>query len=179
MTPRRWIEQILARNGAHFDLVESTGHCATQQRPDGSGRHRAGRMALAVVDERPVALLFAEGRRVAIERLRKLLGADAVRLASCHELDQILGAGGENLARTDRGLRDISFMMDASLLSAPAVVIRPCDAAASVQLSIADWLAVEQPGLAHFTEPDRESVPNASDRVGDPSHRDTGHFSTS
>lgn len=113
------------------------------------------RVVVAVVDDRPIALVFPASRRVVLERLRKLLAADEVRLAPCEEAAGFLGDPPPGTAGQSPGLPGGPLLMDASLLSARALEIRRCGEEGSVRWAIEDWLAAANPILGFFTEPAR------------------------
>ncbi len=113
------------------------------------------RVVVAEVDDRPVVLIFPASRRVVFERLRKLLGADEVRLAPGEEVERILGDRQGVQSRPLPELRGVSVLMDASLLSARTLEIQSTDEAGPVRLTLEGWLATANPGLGYFTEPNR------------------------
>lgn len=112
-------------------------------------------VAVAVVDNRPVALLFPASRRVVLERLAKLFRADEVRLAACDEVDRILPDPADGSGLATPAPATVPLLMDASLLSAPAIEVRPCGDRGPVRLTLEDWLATARPTLGFFTEPAR------------------------
>jgi prolyl-tRNA editing enzyme YbaK/EbsC (Cys-tRNA(Pro) deacylase) len=124
---------------------------------DRDGHGCMARMAIAVVDGRPVALIFPASRRVVLERLGKLLGADEVRLADRDEVDDVAGRRGVASSRAVADSRRMSVLMDASLLSARSLEIAPDAEGTPLRLTIEDWLATANPGLGFFTEPDAAS----------------------
>ncbi len=111
---------------------------------------------VALVDDRPVALVFPATRCVVVDRLGRLLGADHVRLASCDEVDWIFGDGESDGTRPLPDLRGVSVLMDATLLSARALEIQSPGPEGPCRFTLEDWLATANPGLGFFTEPDRE-----------------------
>lgn len=111
-------------------------------------------VAFAVVDDRPVALIFPASRRVVVERLGKLLGADNVRLAPRDEVARFLGEPPIGMGRSIPAPPGVPLLMDATLLSARALEIRPYGEEASVRLPLEDWLATANPTVGFFSEPD-------------------------
>lgn len=155
MTSKRWINEVLNRG---IGGCEELPRCILLgDGLGGAGRGCTARMAFALVDHRAVALIFPASRRVVLDRLRKLLGADEVRLAPCDEVDRILEDRTAELYPSLPDLRRISLLMDASLLSARSLEIQTCAAEDPVRLTLEDWLATADPGLGFFTEPNHES----------------------
>ncbi len=150
---KRRINEMLKHRSVDYDELE--GRVILGEGRGGDGRGCTARLVVAVVDGRPVALIFPASRRVVLDRLGKLLGADEVRLAPSDEVDRIFGDRRVGSHRLLPDLRSISLLMDASLLSARALEIQSCGAGRSVRLTLEDWLATANPGLAFFTEPGR------------------------
>lgn len=113
----------------------------------------AARVAVAVVDDRPVALIFPASRRVVLDRLRKLLRADHVRLAVCDEVARFVGVPPTGADRPAPAPPGVPLLMDASLLSARALDFRPDREGESIRLPLEDWLAAANPALGFFSEP--------------------------
>jgi prolyl-tRNA editing enzyme YbaK/EbsC (Cys-tRNA(Pro) deacylase) len=154
MVSTRWIKEIMMRGESNYE--DLSGRIRLEG-PPGVRHHCTARMAVAVVDGRPVALLFPASRRVVLDRLGRMLGADDVRLVACDEGDRILGGHDAGASRPLPDLSDVSLLMDATLLSARAMEVRSPDGGEPVRLSLEDWLAAANPGLGFFTEPDRET----------------------
>jgi hypothetical protein len=91
-----------------------------------------------------------------LERLRRLLGADEARLATCEEIDRILDEPPIGVSPPRPALPGVSLLLDASLLSARALEIRSCGEC-PFRLSLEEWLPMADPGLGFFTEPDDPS----------------------
>jgi hypothetical protein len=137
---------------------ESRGCIVLGEVRDRDGRPCTARMTVAVVDDRPVALIFPATRRVVLDRLRKLLGADEVRLAPCDAVKRIFGDPKAVLRSgsvPDPG--GLAVLMDASLLSARTLEIQSNGEARPIRLTVEGWLATANPGLGFFAEPDRGS----------------------
>jgi prolyl-tRNA editing enzyme YbaK/EbsC (Cys-tRNA(Pro) deacylase) len=147
------MDDILKKRGVKYEDVH--GHVVLGAKESGvDGRGCTARIVVAVVDDRPVALVFPASRRVVLHRLQNLLGADEVRLAPCDEVERVFGERGAGTSRTSPDLRGISLIMDASLMSARALEIRSGGREGFVRLTLEDWLAAADPGLGFFTEPD-------------------------
>lgn len=149
--PGQWIYHML-----HIRNRDDAGHGGRIMpgAARGAGAGCPARVAMAVVDERPVALVFPASRRVVVDRLRRLLGADHVRMAADDEIDRIMGDPRAWTSRPHHVPPAVSLLMDASLLSARMLEVRSSSEEEPVRLAVEDWLASANPGLAFFTEPD-------------------------
>jgi prolyl-tRNA editing enzyme YbaK/EbsC (Cys-tRNA(Pro) deacylase) len=124
-----------------------------ESRRIGPGLGCLAKVAIAVADDRPIALIFPASRRIVLDRLGKLLGADEVRLADRGEVARIFGEGESGPPRPLSEVRGASLLMDASLLSARTLEVQSGGQKATVRLTLEDWLATASPGLGFFTEP--------------------------
>lgn len=149
---RGWFNEMLGRRGIKYEDLTGT---LRLEAGSGSMSECTATMQVAVVDHRPIALLFPSSRRVVLERLGKLLRADDVSLAPCDAVDRIFGGRESGACHPLPDLRDVSVLMDATLLSARTMEIRANGEQDTVRLSLEDWLAAANPGLGFFTEPDR------------------------
>jgi Cys-tRNA(Pro)/Cys-tRNA(Cys) deacylase len=150
----RWLIQMLTQHGADREKWRGRIILAAT-RTFGAGTGCTARVMVAVVDNRPVALIFPASRCVVLGRLGKLLDADEVHLASREEVDRLLETRETGAPRPSSGPRGISLLMDESLLSARELEIPSGGQDESVRLTIEDWLALANSGLGFFTVPDR------------------------
>jgi hypothetical protein len=183
---KRWVNEMLKRRSVSHE--ESHGPIIIGEGADCDGRGCTARMMVAVVDGRPVGLIFPASRRVVLDRLGKLLGADEVRLAPYDEVDRIFGDRKAAVPLPLPDLPSISLLMDATLLSAGALEIQSYGGEGSVRLTLEDWLATANPGLGFFTEPGRrqdlagpdlstDGLDEFSDRLPEPFSRCGGEVS--
>ena len=121
----------------------------------GAGRGCPAKLTIAVVDDRPVALVFPASRRVVLDRLRKLLGADEVRLAPREEIVRILDDHPDGAGRPPTAPPGVPLIVDASLLSVWSLCIESYQEEGPVKLPLEDWLTTARPRLGFFTEPAR------------------------
>ena len=133
---------------------------ATSEVPGVRDRRDPGRMArlaIAMADDRPIALVFPAGRRVVLDRLRKLLEADEVRLADRVESEGVFGRGktGPTPAPPEPG--SLALLVDSSLLNARSLEVRSAWRETVSLVDLETWLTTAEPGLGFFTEPDADS----------------------
>ena len=107
-------------------------------------------------DGRLVVLILPAARRVVLDRVGKLLGADLVCLLAEADVDATLG---DLQPETPSGSHPekLTMLMDASMLSARGLVLALGTEEDSIRLKFEDWLALVDPGLGFFTEPDHVS----------------------
>ncbi len=135
---------------------------------NGLGAGRRARVAIVLADNRPIALIFPASRRLVLDRLRKLLGADDVRLAEPDEVEQIHGRGRMGPIPSLPDLRGVSSLVDATLMSARTLLVRYLCHEAVVPMNLEDWLSSADSGWGFFTEPDAGSCDFEPRRSGCP-----------
>ncbi len=133
-----------------------------------SGTGRGARVAIVLADDRPIALIFPTSRRLVLERLRKLLDADEVRLADPDEVEQIHGRSETGPIPTHPDLRGVSSLVDATLMSARTLHVRCLRQEVVVPLNLEDWLVSAGSGWGFFTEPDSASCDTEPNCSGSP-----------
>lgn len=151
---KHWIYQMLRLHGPE-DRRLCDRFVPTARRSPHAASGSTASVAVAVVDDRPVALVFPATRCVVLDRLKKLFRADEVRLASGDEVDRFLGDSPTGAPRPAPAPPGVPLLLDASLLSARALEIRSSDGEEPVRLTLEDWLASANPIVGFFTEPAR------------------------
>src|SRR5438067_10238410 len=89
MSTATWVRSELEQCGAAFEEVhhpEAYTAQALAQREHFSG-HRVAKVVVAIVDGRPVELILPASRRVRLDRVQRLIGAGAARLATEKEIE--------------------------------------------------------------------------------------------
>jgi Ala-tRNA(Pro) deacylase len=84
-----WITEILERQGVAFEGRHHRAAFTAQEvaQSEHISGYRVAKVVAVVADGRPVALVVPASRRVVLGRVRELLGAREVRLASEAEMD--------------------------------------------------------------------------------------------
>src|SRR5437667_12026780 len=89
-TAATWIRDELQQRGVAFEErhhPEAYTAQAVAQREHVSG-HRVAKVVIVIADGRPVELILPASRHVVLERVREVLGAESVRLATEAEMQQ-------------------------------------------------------------------------------------------
>ncbi|MGP0064941.1 MAG: YbaK/EbsC family protein [Isosphaeraceae bacterium] len=145
---RRVVYQEL-RDRVAFRVQEAARHRLV-------GAEVLAKLVVVSADDRIAVLILSSSRRVVLERVRRLLGADVVCLIPESELEGIFA--DLRLTGTDTDLaqkhESIALLMDASLLSEGDLVLQAGSLDDSIPLTFEDWLTLAKPGLGFFTEPD-------------------------
>jgi Ala-tRNA(Pro) deacylase len=119
--------------------------------------HRLAKVVIAMADARPVELILPASRRVALDRVRTLLGADVVRLASEAEMERIFTDCETGAIPPLRHWKDVTVLMDASMPSAGDLVFQAGTHEDAIRLKYEDWLRLVNPRVESFTESEQAS----------------------
>ena len=100
MATPTWIRKMLDLRGIPFEELHHSEVYTSQemaQREHISG-HRVAKVVVMMVDDRPVELVLPASRHINVDRVRQILHATNVRLASEEEMEKFftdceLGAG--------------------------------------------------------------------------------------
>jgi len=156
MATATWVREELDQRGIRYEELHHPDAYTAQgvaQQEHVSG-HRVAKVVGVMADGRPVELILPASRRVVLNRVGKLLGADDVRLACEAELGRIFLDCETGALAPLRRWKDVVVLMDASLSSAGNLVIPAGTDEQAIRLDFQDWFARVNPGVGFFTEPD-------------------------
>jgi Ala-tRNA(Pro) deacylase len=111
------------------------------------------KVVVALVDGHPVELVLPACRHVALERLRQILNAKDVRLASEADLEKYFLDVDIGAVPPLRHWEGIDVLMDRSLEVEGDILFRAGTHEDAVRLSFQDWYEMVRPQVAGFSEP--------------------------
>jgi Ala-tRNA(Pro) deacylase len=159
MATATWIKSMLEKRSVayeelHHRIAFTAQEVAQSEHVSG---HCLAKVVVAMADGRPVELILPASRRVALDRVRKLLGAEAVHLASEAEMDQIFTDCETGAIPPLRHWKDVTVMMDASMASVQDLVFQAGTHEDAIRLKFEDWLSLVSPRVEFFAEPEHAS----------------------
>jgi len=159
MATAAWIKSMLEKRGVDFEelrhhVVFTAQEVAQSEHVSG---HCLAKVVVVITDGRPVELILPASRRVLLERVRTLVGADEVRLASEAEMDRIFTDCETGAIPPLRHWRDVAVLMDASLSNARELVFQAGTHEDAIRLRFQDWLSLVHPRVEFFTRPEHAS----------------------
>jgi prolyl-tRNA editing enzyme YbaK/EbsC (Cys-tRNA(Pro) deacylase) len=159
MATATWIETMMEKRGVDCDELQDRVAIRAQKTPQGGtvGIDVLAKVVVVLADGRPTALIVPSSRRVVLERVGKLLGADVVSIIPENEIESALTSRRPARAAFARGHHSITMLMDATLVNAGALVLQAGTAGGGIRLTLGDWLQLANPGVGYFTEPDQDS----------------------
>ncbi len=162
-----WIKDILEKRGvAYEELHHPVAFTAQEvaQSEQVSGDCLA-KVVVLLADGRPVELIVPASRRVVLSRVRELLGAENVRLASEAEMDRIFTDCETGAIPPLRRWKDVTVLMDCSMSKVNDLVFQAGTHEDTIRLKFQDWFALVNPRVESFAEPEHTaSRANFADR---------------
>jgi Ala-tRNA(Pro) deacylase len=154
MATPKWVRKMLERRGVvyeelHHPRAYTAQEVAAEEHVSG---HRVAKVVVAVVDGRPVELVLPASRRVVPQRLREILFAREVRLATERELDKFI-TGCERGAIPPLRHDNVDVLMDTTMIVGGDILFQAGTHKDAVRLRFDDWVRVVNPRVESFTEP--------------------------
>ena len=169
MATATWIRNMLEQRGVPYDELRHPVAFTAQELAE-SGHwsgHCVAKVVVVMANDFPVELIVPASRRIMLSRVRTLLGAEEVHLASEAEMDRFFTDCETGAIRPLRHWKDVAVMMDASLSVARDVVFQAGTHEDAIRLRFQDWLSLVKPRVEFFTEPDHASARAAFTDRGD------------
>jgi Ala-tRNA(Pro) deacylase len=121
------------------------------QREHVSG-HRVAKVVVAMADGRPVELILPASRHVDLNRVRTVLHAHEIRLATEEEMEKFFTDCEVGAIPALRHWKDVDVLMDRSLNVEGDILFRAGTHANAVRLNFRDWYEMVKPQVATFSE---------------------------
>jgi Ala-tRNA(Pro) deacylase len=154
MATPTWIRKMLELCGIPFEeLHHSEVYTAQEvaQREHVSG-HRMAKVVVAMADGRPVELILPASRHVDLNRVRTVLHAHEIRLATEEEMEKFFTDCEVGAITALRHWKDVDVLMDRSLNVEGDILSQAGTHADAVRLNFRDWYELVKPQVATFSE---------------------------
>jgi Ala-tRNA(Pro) deacylase len=155
MATPSWIEKMLKMRGITFEELHHTDAYTAQevaQREHISG-HRVAKVVVVMADDRPVELVLPASRHVDLDRVRHILNATEVRLATEEEMEKYFTDCELGAIPPLRHWKDADVLMDRTLNVEGDILFQAATHADAVRLRFRDWYEMVDPQVATFSEP--------------------------
>jgi Ala-tRNA(Pro) deacylase len=155
MATATWVRDELERKGFAYEELHHTDAWTAQemaQREHVSG-HRVAKVVGVLADGQPVELILPASRRVLIDRVRQLLGANEVRLATEDELQRLFPDCELGAIPALRHWRGVNVVMDGNLSSKGDIIILGGTHRDAIRMNFDDWFDMVNPRVEEFSEP--------------------------
>jgi Ala-tRNA(Pro) deacylase len=154
-----WIKNMLKERGVAFEELRHRPALTAQEvaQSEHVSGHRLAKVVVAIADGRPVELILPASRRVVLDRVRELLAASAIRLASEAEMDRIFTDCETGAIPPLRHWKDVTVLMDASMSHAKDLVFQAGTHEDAIRLKFEVWLALVSPRVESFAVLEHQS----------------------
>jgi Ala-tRNA(Pro) deacylase len=155
MATATWVREELERKGFAYEELHHTEAWTAQelaQREHISG-HRVAKVVGVLADGQPVELILPASRRVLLDRVRQLLGAKEVRLATEQELQQLFPDCEVGAIPALRHWQGAQVIMDGNLVGAGNIIILGGTHRDAIRMNFDNWFELVNPRVEEFSEP--------------------------
>jgi Ala-tRNA(Pro) deacylase len=155
MATATWVREELERKGFAYEELHHTDAWTAQemaQREHISG-HRVAKVVGVLADGQPVELILPASRRVLLDRVRQLLRAKEVRLATEQELEQLFPDCELGAIPALRHWLGVDVVMDGNLAGAGSIIILGGTHRDAIRMNFDDWFDMVNPRVEEFSEP--------------------------
>lgn len=153
MSTQSWITKLLERHGvAYEDRRHDDAFTAQQvaEQEHFSGR-RVVKVVVVVADDRMIELVLPANRQVSLERVREILGARDVRLATEDEMALRLSGAEVGAAPPLRHWDDVPIIMDKTMAVRGDILMQAGTHTEAVRVRFGDWFQLVQPRVESFS----------------------------
>src|SRR6516225_8743505 len=160
MATATWIKNMLETRGVAYEELHHRVAFTAQEvaQSEHVSGHCLAKVVVAMADGQPVELILPASRRVVLDRVRRLLGASAVRLASEAEMDKTFTDCETGAIPPLRHWKDVTVLMDASMSYARDLVFQAGTHEDAIRMNFQDWLAMVSPRVEFFSEPEHSAA---------------------
>jgi Ala-tRNA(Pro) deacylase len=154
MATATWIRSMLQDSGVAFEEAEHREVFTAQEvaQSEHISGHRLAKVVVVMADGRPVEVVIPASRRLITKKLREMLGARDVRLASEAEMARVFSDVDTGAIPALRHWKDVEVVMDESMKIDGDIVLQGGTHRDTVQLAFADWYNLVKPRIGSFTE---------------------------
>jgi Ala-tRNA(Pro) deacylase len=145
-----WIRKMLELRGIPFEeLHHREAYTAQQvaQREHISG-HRVAKVVVVMADGRPVEVILPASRHLDLERVRTVLHAHEIRLASEPEMAKFFTDCEVGAIPPLRHWQDVEVLMDRALTVEGPILFQAGTHTDAVRLNFRDWYELVNPQVA-------------------------------
>jgi Ala-tRNA(Pro) deacylase len=149
-----WARDTLRQGGVSFRETHHPREFTSQRvaAAEHVSGHRLIKVVVVMADDRPIELILPATRRVRLEQVKQLLGAQKVRLASESEMGQIFPDCEVGAIPPLAQRPGVPMIMDQALDEEGEIVMQAGTHEDSIRMNYRDWFALARPRIASFAE---------------------------
>jgi Ala-tRNA(Pro) deacylase len=153
MAAATWVQEELKEAHVPFQELhhdEAYTAQAVAEREQISG-HRMAKVVVVIADGRPVELILPASRRIVLESVGDMLGAQKVRLASEAELQRDFADCEVGAIPALRHWKNVDVIMDDSLHVDGDILFQAGTHRDAVRMQFEDWFHIVHPRIERFS----------------------------
>ncbi len=150
-----WIRKTLALRGIPFEELHHPEAYTAQEvaKCEHVSGHRVAKVVVVMADGLPVELILPASRHVNLDRVRTVLHAHEIRLATEEEMKKYFPDCQVGATPALRHWKGVDVLMDSSLTIEGKILFQAGTHADAVRLNFRDWYDLVRPRVAAFSEP--------------------------
>ncbi len=159
MATATWIKNMLEHRGVAYEELHHREVFTAQEvaQTEHVTGHRLAKVVVVLADGRPVQLIVPASRRVVLNRVLEVLGAQEVRMASEVEMGRIFTECETGAIPPLRHWSDVDMLMDDTMQIEGEMLFQAGTHQDVIRLKFEDWIQMVSPRVESFSEP--ESTP--------------------
>lgn len=156
MATASWVRTLLAKRGVPFEERQHREVFTSQElaQCEHISGHRLAKVVVVIADGVPVELILPASRRVDLDRVRKVLRAHFVRMATEPEIERIFDDVEIGALPALRHWRDVEVLMDRDMEVEGEIMIQGGSHESAFCLDYHDWFDIVRPKVASFSRPE-------------------------
>lgn len=150
-----WIRKMLQLRGVAFtEMHHPEAYTAQEvaQREHISG-HRMAKVVVVLADGQPIELILPASRRVQLERVKDILHAKEVRLATEEEMARVFADVETGAIPPLPHWKNVQVLMDNTMQVKGDILFQAGTHRDAMMLRFEDWYKVVEPRVESFTAP--------------------------
>jgi Ala-tRNA(Pro) deacylase len=150
-----WVKKMLELRGIPFEELHHPQVYTAQEvaQLEHVSGHRVAKVVVVMADGRPVELVLPASRHVLLDRVKAVLNAREVRLATEDEMGKYFTDCEVGAIPPLRHWQDVAVLMDHSLTVEGDILFQAGTHQDAVRLNFRDWYELVNPQVATFSQP--------------------------
>lgn len=154
MSMPQWVRNMLHDRHIEFEELHHRPAFTAQQvaAAEHVSGHRLAKVVVVMADDKPLVLVLPASRRVIFERVKQLVGAQTIRLASEEEMARAFPDSEVGAIPPLEHWLGVSVIVDPSMAVEGDIVLQAGTHEDAIRLNYADWYEMVRPRQAAFSE---------------------------
>lgn len=153
MSTATWVTELLDEQGLAYEELHHADAYTAQavaQQEHVTG-HRLAKVVVVMADGRPVELIVPASRQIALDKVRDILGAQLVRLASEQEIREHFTDCEVGALPALRHWPGVDVLMDSSMRVKGDIVFQGGTHRDAIRMNFDEWFRIVDPRVEDFS----------------------------